>query len=326
MSWQNSVDPKRWDNSVTSDAAKTHLPAVAPSKRLGIGFKTSQQAVDWKTLDAIWAAAGEYEILDSAWMNDHLASPHLEHGGSSFEATTAMSGLAHRVPGKWMGHAVLSNTFRHPAMTAKIATTLDHITSGRFILGLGAGWHVGEHESMGIELPPVGERIDRWISAVRVLKALFSADAGGGTGVDMDDTYYRLRGATNEPAPVQSGGPPIWLGGQQPRGLRLAATDGEGWFFPVPERPTALRDFAERLEVLRTELTRARRDPTSFSIATQVKGGGSRVDRRTSLKIAKEMVRLGATHVVIAIPAQNGPTGLRSAVREIAEPLEDFVS
>ena len=89
-----------------------------------------------------------------------------------------MAALVHRVPGKWVGHAVLSNTFRHPAVLAKAATVMDHATGGRFILGLGAGWHEGEHVPFGIPMPPMPERFDRFESAVHVLRALWSAEAG----------------------------------------------------------------------------------------------------------------------------------------------------
>ena len=81
-------------------------------------------------------------------MNDHLTDISQERRGASLEALTAMAALVHRVPGKWVGHAVLSNTFRHPAVLAKAATVLDHATGGRFIVGLGAGWHEGEHRAV----------------------------------------------------------------------------------------------------------------------------------------------------------------------------------
>ena len=110
-------------------------------------------------------------------MNDHLSDPTCDRGGASWEPLTLVAALAHRVPGKWIGHAVLSNTFRHPAVLAKQATALDIITGGRFILGLGAGWHEGEHEAFGIPLPPIGERMSRLESAVRVIRALGSPDA-----------------------------------------------------------------------------------------------------------------------------------------------------
>ena len=99
-------------------------------------------------------------------MSDHLSDANQARGGPALEALTTAAALAHRVPGKWIGIAVLANTFRHPAIVAKAATVLDHATRGRFILGIGAGWHEGEHDAFGIPLPPIGERFDRYESAV----------------------------------------------------------------------------------------------------------------------------------------------------------------
>ncbi len=132
------------------------------TRRVSIGIKTSPQAVDWSTLDAAWARIGEYEVFDSVWMNDHLTDVNHEAHGPSLESLTTMAALVHRVPGKWVGHGVLSNTFRHPAVLAKAATVMDHATGGRFILSLGAGWHEGEHRPFGIPMPPMPERFDRF--------------------------------------------------------------------------------------------------------------------------------------------------------------------
>ena len=104
-----------------------------------IGFRTSPQKTDWASLEAAWAEAGQHDIFDSGWLNDHLTDPGLERGGPSFEAMTALAALAHHVPGKSVGQTVLATTFRHPSMLAKEALTLDHVTGGRYILGLGAG-------------------------------------------------------------------------------------------------------------------------------------------------------------------------------------------
>ena len=90
---------------------------------------------------------------------------------------TTLAALAHLVPGKAVGQTVLAATFRHPAMLAKEAVTLDHLTGGRYILALGAGWHAWEHEAFGIDLPPVGVRFDRFESTIRVLRALFGEAA-----------------------------------------------------------------------------------------------------------------------------------------------------
>src|SRR5437588_8068916 len=128
------------------------VPADPLSGGLTIGFKTTPIDVTWEVLDSIWAAAGELGIFGAGWMADHLTDATRERGGQSWEAFTLMAGLAHRVPGKWLGHAVLANTFRQPALVAKQATVMDHVTGGRFIVGLGAGWHEGEHEAFGIPL------------------------------------------------------------------------------------------------------------------------------------------------------------------------------
>jgi len=140
------------------------------SRRPGlVGFRiaaTGAAGLDWSRLDETWALAGEIDAFDAGWMSDHLSDANQARGGPALESLTAASALAHRVPGKWIGIAVLANTFRHPAIVAKAATVLDHATRGRFILGIGAGWHEGEHDAFGIPLPPIGERFDRYESAV----------------------------------------------------------------------------------------------------------------------------------------------------------------
>ena len=113
------------------------------TRHIRIGIKTSPQAVEWAALDAIWARIGELDVFESIWMNDHLTDMSQERHGPSLESLTTMATLIHRVPGRWVGHGVLSATFRHPAVLAKSATVMDHATGGHFILGLGAGWHEG---------------------------------------------------------------------------------------------------------------------------------------------------------------------------------------
>lgn len=288
--------------------------------RVLIGFKTSPQEVDWPTLDETWAAAGELDVLDSGWMNDHLSDPNLEWGGPSWEPLTLAAALARRVPGKWIGHGVLSNTFRHPAVLAKQATALDIITGGRFIVGLGAGWHAGEHEAFGIPLPPIGERISRLESAAMVLRALFSEASGTAPGVTLRDPFYPLRDATNLPRPLTPGGPPIWLGGQRPRGFRIAARLADGWVLPAgPDE--GIVQFRERREAILREMDALGRDPATFTFAGQLPTGTTAAERRAALDAALEFVRAGAGHVILGMPARLGPGGLLAVAREVAEPL-----
>ena len=287
-----------------------------------IGFKTSPQSVDWATLDETWSLAGELKVLDAAWMNDHLTSPSQEHGGASFESLTLAATLAHRIPGKWIAHGVLANTFRHPAVLAKAATILDHATGGRFIIGLGAGWHEREHTDFGIPLPPIRERIDRLESSVAVLKALFSPEAGRPPGVTRPDRHYPLHEAINEPRPVQPGGPPIWLGGQRRRGIALAARLGDGWIMPG-DRAGDVDYLRSKRDVMLRALGEHGRDDSGFAFVGQVTAGTTPNERREALEKARAFVGAGADHVVLAIPARGGPAALAGLAAEVAEPLRE---
>jgi len=294
------------------------MTRLAPG--LTIGFKTSPQGVDLATLDAAWRLAGTLDVFDVGWVNDHLTDSALDRGGSSLEPLTLLASLAHHVPGKWLGTAVLSNTFRHPSMLAKEATVLDNLTGGRFILGLGAGWHPGEHEAFGIPLPPPVERFDRYESSLRVLRALFSEEARRQPGVDLDDPFVPLRGATNEPGTVRRGGPLVWLGGQKRRGIELAARFADGW--PMPgNMPGDVGYFASRRDEIRRALEAAGRDPDDFSFAGQVVSRSTASSRREALAAAEAFVRAGADHVIVGIAAAEGPAALAAAAREVAEPL-----
>lgn len=293
--------------------------------RVTLGFKTSPQAVDWPTLDATWALAGGLDVYDAGWMNDHLVDLRLERGGASFEPLTLLAALAHRVPGRRLGVAVLSNTFRHPAMLAKQATVLDLVTGGRFILGLGAGWHEGEHEAFGIPLPPLPERFDRYESTLRVLRALFSPDATRPPGVDLDDPFVPLKGATNEPAPTRPEGPAIWLGGQKARGLALAARYADGWLQPG-DRAGEVDYLVDRRDALMRALEAAGRDTDTFEVAGQVVSAADAVGRRAAADAALAMVRAGATHIIVGVPAAGGPEALAIATREIAVPLREALA
>ncbi len=288
-------------------------------RRVAISLKTSPQDVEWSVLDELWAMAGELRLFDGVWMNDHLTDLEDDRSGPSLESFTVAATLAHHVPGHWIGHSVLSNTFRHPAILAKQAAVLDQATGGRFILGLGAGWHEFEHRAFGIPLPPLKERIDRLESAVGVLRALFSDAAAAPPGVTLDDPFYPLRGATLEPGPVQAGGPPIYLGGQGPRGLALAARAAQGWLVPGVNAndPSYLRT---KRDDLLARLATEGRDPDGFDFVAQIH---VRDDRASALATARSMVQTGATHLMLGMRPALGVDELRRIVDDVARPLRD---
>jgi alkanesulfonate monooxygenase SsuD/methylene tetrahydromethanopterin reductase-like flavin-dependent oxidoreductase (luciferase family) len=299
---------------------------VKPANPVRIGIKTSPQDTDWPTLDATWARIGEHDIFDSAWVNDHLTNARDPLGGASLEALTTLAGLAHHVQGKWLGIAVLSATFRHPAVLAKQLTVLDHVTGGRLIVGLGAGWHDPEHLPFGIPFPPIRERFDRFESALGVIRALFSDEARSLPGVTRSDPFYPLAGATNEPGPLTAGGPPIWLGGQRRRGIDLAARYAAGWITPflLPGgRTDRLPYFVELRSQLMARMAEIGRDPSGFDFAIQVPTGATSESRRDGLRLALDAASAGATQIVLSMSPQLGPAGIDAVAREIATPLHE---
>ena len=288
--------------------------------RVTVGFKTSPQHVSFATLDETWAAAAELPIFTAAWMNDHVSDPAADAGGPSFEALTIMAALAHRVPGVWMGHSVLANTFRHPPCWPR--SRRRWTTSP----GAGSSWGSGWAGTPG-STRRSGSRCRRSGSASsgsprRSPSSARSGRPGAATapGVTLDDPFVPLRGATNEPSPLTPGGPPIFLGGQGPKGLRLAAEQGDGWF--VPSMPFVDPvTFAERRGIILAAMEAAGRDPAGFQFVAQVGAGGDAATRAEARAQAIAFTGAGATHISVAIPARLGPDALVAAAREVAEPV-----
>src|SRR5262245_28422217 len=296
----------------------------ADGARLGlVGFRMApvgSTGLDWQRLDETWALAGELDAFSAGWMSDHLSDAGQDRNGPAFESLTMAAALARRVPGKWVGIAVLANTFRHPAVLAKAATVIDNVTDGRFILGLGAGWHEGEHDAFGISLPPMAERFARYESAVATLAALFSSEARTEPGVTRADPFYPVREATLEPAPVRVGGPAIWLGGQRRRGIALAARYADGWIMPG-NRAGDIDYFVERRDALRAALEAQGVPARDFAFAAQVNVPSNPTGRREARETALAFIRAGADHITLGIVPRDGAAALEAMAHEVAEPV-----
>ena len=162
--------------------------------------------------EAMTAVAVEAEKLgfDSVWVYDHfhtVPEPTLE---ATFEAWTVMAALARDTSKVKLGQLVTCNLYRHPAMLAKIVSTVDVLSHGRAILGLGAGWDKNEYEAYGYPLPypPTSERLKMLGEAAQVILKLWQEPRASFKG-----QYYRLKDAINEPKGVQQPHVPLWIGG-----------------------------------------------------------------------------------------------------------------
>ncbi len=182
------------------------------------------QATDWPALrDA--AVATDRSGWDSLWTWDHLFAIQGPWEQSNFEAWTTLAAWAALTRDATVGLLVSANTFRNPGLTAKLATTLDHISGGRAVLGIGGAWFEREHGAHGIDFGRgVGERLDRLDEAVSVIRRLLD-----GTRVNHHGPHYSFHDALHAPRPVQPH-LPIVVGGSGPRKtLRTVARYGDAW-------------------------------------------------------------------------------------------------
>jgi F420-dependent oxidoreductase-like protein len=167
------------------------------------------------------ASTAERAGFDSVFVMDHFYQlPNIgPRTDPMFEGYTALAGIAARTKTVRLGTLVTGVTYRNPAYLAKVVTTLDIVSSGRAILGLGAAWNDDEHRGYGYEFPPVGERLNRLEEALQICRAMFREEAP-----TFEGRYYRIEGALNFPRPIQPNGPPIMIGGGgEQRTLKLVA-------------------------------------------------------------------------------------------------------
>jgi F420-dependent oxidoreductase-like protein len=167
------------------------------------------------------ATTAEDSGFESLWVMDHFYQLPALGGGTQpmLEGYTLLGALAATTSTARLGTLVTGVTYRNPAMLAKQVTTLDVISGGRAILGIGAAWHDTEHEAMGFDFPPVKERMDRLEEAVQICRAMFTQETP-----TFDGLYYRVHDVHNVPRPLQAGGPPIMIGGSgEKRTLKLVA-------------------------------------------------------------------------------------------------------
>jgi F420-dependent oxidoreductase-like protein len=206
------------------------------------------------------ATAAEGTGYDSVWVMDHFYQlPSM--GGpdqAMLDSYTLLGALATQTSRVRLGTMVTGVTYRNPAHLAKIVTTLDIISAGRAILGIGAAWYDVEHEGLGFDFPLAGERLDRLEEALQICRAMFTEEAP-----TFDGRYYRIHEARNVPPPLQPGGPPILIGGGgEKRTLQLVAryADMSNIFGDAAT-------VAHKVEVLRGHCEAVGRDPSEVTVS-----------------------------------------------------------
>jgi F420-dependent oxidoreductase-like protein len=187
-------------------------------------IKTSPERTGWDGLLAMWRLADEIEVFESGWVFDHFEPIYGDRSQPCLEGWTSIAALAQATERLRVGVLVTGTPYRHPAVLANMAATVDAISNGRLELGLGAGWFVPEHERFGLPFPPPGERVGRFREAVEIVDSLLRHEA-----TTFEGRYYRLTEASVRPAPLQKPRPPLTLGAHRPRMLRICAEYADSW-------------------------------------------------------------------------------------------------
>ena len=191
---------------------------------------------------------------DGIWYADHFMPNEENVDQPIHEAWSILAAIAASVPRVRIGPLVAGNTYRNPALTAKIAATVDHISGGRVVLGLGAGWQENEHEKYGFEFSTVKGRLDRLDEAVEIVTSLLSNNR-----TNYQGDHYTILDAPLDPKPVQTKIPLMIGGGGRKRTLRTAAIHADEWnYWGMPS------DIAELCQVLDAHCDDVGRDPAEI--------------------------------------------------------------
>ncbi|MEX2424293.1 MAG: LLM class flavin-dependent oxidoreductase, partial [Acidimicrobiia bacterium] len=221
------------------------------------GLDVAQQRMSWDENVSRVRFAEELGF-DGVWGFDHFQPMYGDGPGECFEGSTTLAAWSGVTSDIRLGLLVAGMTYRHPAVYAAEAITIDHASHGRLELSYGAAWFEKEHREMGIPFPDLGDRVDAFEEAVQILRGLLTID-----GFTFDGKHFQIEDATLNPKPVQQPHPPIWIGAKgEKRMMPIAARYADVWHSGgAPEvlraKSQRMSDHAERFGRDPAELKRA---------------------------------------------------------------------
>ncbi|WP_042390113.1 LLM class F420-dependent oxidoreductase [Streptacidiphilus melanogenes] len=273
-------------------------------------FETSPQDTTWPELLAVWQAADGIELFESGWTSDHFHATHAADPATPrLEAWTSLAALAQATRRLRLGTLVTGIHYRHPAVLAKMAATVDVLSGGRLELGVGAGWNAEESRAYGIELGTPKERSDRFEEACQVLTSLLSPRPA----TTFHGAHYRLTDARCDPKPLQRPHPPLCVGGNgEKRTLRTAARYAQHWNYDIGP----LDGFRRARDILHAHCADLGRDPSDIRLSCQIRhAGDAPATAATSAAFAAE----GAQLAIVYLTPPYTPAVLEPLAEALAE-------
>jgi F420-dependent oxidoreductase-like protein len=227
------------------------------------GAVPNQSGISWESLLDVWQELDANTRFDALWLMDHFVTGFGQEFGSDgpcLEGWTALAALAQATSRVKLGILVTGNFYRQPAVLAKQATTVDHISGGRLIFGIGAGWHEYESKSFGLNMPSLRERMDRLDEAANLIKLLWTQERPAFAG-----KYYSLDRPPYNPPNVQPHPPILIGGGGEKRTLRIVAK-----YADVANVQGSPEEVAHKFQVLDDHCRAVGRDPAEITRTIQV--------------------------------------------------------
>jgi len=280
--------------------------------KLRFGIKTAQQFTTYEDILRVWTEADSIPGIEHAWAFDHFIPLGPDPSGPQLEGWTLLGALAARTERLRLGLMVTGNIYRHPAVLANMATTVDIISQGRLDFGIGAGWNELECSMYGIEFYTTGERIRRLGEACEVIKLLWTQ-----TVANFDGKYYHLKDARCEPKPVQKPYPPFVIGGSgEQLTLRIVAQYASVWNFVGGDIET----FRHKNEVLDGHCAAIGRDSRTIERSIQWPINYNNMDEvRDSIR---PYIEAGASHIILNLRAPYPESIVHTLAEEIVAPLQ----
>ncbi len=270
-------------------------------------FKTAPQHTTWAAMLDVWRAADDIELFESGWTFDHFYPIFSDSAGPCLEGWVALTALAQATRRLRLGTLVTGIHYRHPAVLANMAATLDIVSDGRLELGIGAGWNEEESGAYGIPLGTPKERSDRFEEACEVITGLLTQETFSFTG-----SFYQLASARCNPKAVQRPHPPICIGGSgERRTLRTAARFAQHWNFVGG----TVEEFTRKREVLHQHCADIGRDPAQILLSSHVRFDG---DPAATAAAAAELAGAGAGLAIIQLRPPHSPGVLEPLAEALA--------
>jgi F420-dependent oxidoreductase-like protein len=276
------------------------------SDDLRLGLQIWPSNATWEELRAVALTAEELGF-DSIFTWDHFAPvAGIDPYSANFEGWQVLAAWAAVTKRAQIGMLVTGNTYRHPAIVAKMAATLDHISAGRAIAGMGAAWFEFEHTRYGIAFPSVGQRIAQLEEALIVMRSLFTEPR-----TEFRGRYYQLTDAPAEPKPIQKHLPILVGGSGEQKTLRVVAKHADIWHCFAATAP----EFARLLGVLEVHCEAVGRDPGSITPST----GGQVIIRDSARDLERRFDELVERHRV----PRSAPSEFTGTVDHVATHIAD---